>query len=63
VRTGTIFLKNTLDQGKHHDVRENENGSVDYLLGVGVARTADGWVTLSSDLKDRVQWNSEGEGA
>jgi hypothetical protein len=55
-RTGTIFLENTLKQGKHYPVRDAGDGP-EYYLG-DAARTKDGWVNVPESQRENIIWNN-----
>jgi hypothetical protein len=57
MKTGTIPAVDAT--GQHHRqilVRENEDGTIDYLVGDS-ARSRDGWASLPKDLVSEIQWN------
>lgn len=59
LRTGRVlFVDKVTQQGQWRPVQDNE-GSIEVHIGRDLARTPDGWVTLSSDLISEVVWDSQ----
>lgn len=60
IRHGRVWLGSTLSTPPTRQsflVREWSDGTIEYWLG-DAARTSDGWVSLSSDLQKKVDWDA-----